>query len=147
MVSFVSLLALVLAFLAAGVALGRLVARRRAELALASTNKWLESIRGSGASECAEIRRGASLTAREEAEMAGAAFDAVSLVRETELSGREAQLEARRKTILRLEGEVVAQHKRAARAAARAARWTVAWRMSIGAKLPNPPSMATLPPA
>ncbi len=112
MVSSVSLVALVLAFMAAGVAFGRLVARRRAELALASTNKWLESIRGSGASECAEIRRGASLTAREEAEMAGAAFDAVSLVRETELSGRDAQLEARRKTILRLEGEVVAQRKR-----------------------------------
>lgn len=112
MISYQTLTFLILAFIGAGVALGRLVALRGAEVRLASTKAWREAIRASAVAESGEIRRGAALAAREEAELAGAAFDAVSQVREDELSGREAQLEARRKAILRLEVEVAAHRKR-----------------------------------
>ncbi|MBC8133950.1 MAG: DUF3552 domain-containing protein, partial [Deltaproteobacteria bacterium] len=112
MISYGLLTLLGSAFVVAGVLLGRLVARRGAEVRLASTKQWLDSIRASAAAESSEIRRGAALTAREEAQMAGAAFDAVSQIRETELSGREAQLEARRKTIERLEADVVTRRQR-----------------------------------
>jgi ribonucrease Y len=101
-----------LAAVLAGVVVGRLVARRRHEARLASTRQWLESIRASALLEGTEIRRGAALSAREEAEMAGAAFDAVAQVRETELSGRDANLLARRRTIERLTGEVTERRAR-----------------------------------
>ena len=112
MISPISSILLMVAFVAAGLVFGRLVARRGAELRAASTRTWLETIRTAAESQSAEIRRAAEITAREEAEMAGAAFEAISQVRENELSGRQAQFDARRKTIERLEGEVVARRKR-----------------------------------
>lgn len=96
----------------AGVVLGRLVANRLAAVRLAGTRHLVERLRIAAATESNEVRRSATLTAREEAEMAGAAFDAVAQVRETELSMREAQLEARRRTIQRLEAEVVERRQR-----------------------------------
>jgi ribonuclease Y len=105
-VSYFTLILLSVTSLAAGLVVGRLVARRRQEARLASTKQWLQSIRAAAVLEGTEIRRGAALAARDEAEMAGAAFDAVAQVRETQLSGREASLLAGRKAIERLEGEV-----------------------------------------
>ncbi len=112
MVSYLTLILLSLLAAAAGTGFGRLVARRRAEVLLASTNRWLESVRASAVVESAEIRRGAALTAREEAEMAGTAFDAIAQLRETELSAGQARIEARRKAIERLESEVATHRGR-----------------------------------
>ncbi|MES1158124.1 MAG: hypothetical protein ABUL67_03390, partial [Haliangium ochraceum] len=112
MVSYTILVLLVVAAAVIGVVFGRLVARRRAEMALAATRQWLQTVRASALAESSEMRRAAALTAREEAEMAGAAFDAVAQVRETELSARDAQQEARRKTVERLEAEVADYRKR-----------------------------------
>jgi ribonuclease Y len=111
-VSALMLIVLGIAAAVAGVALGRLVARRRAEVRSASLMQLLSAIRASSTTEATEIRRGASLMAREEAEMAGAALDAVAQVRESELSTRDAQLEARRKTIERLTAEVSQRRQR-----------------------------------
>ena len=106
---------------AGGVALGRLVARRRAGARWASTQRWLDALRASAVTECTEIRRGAELNAREEAQMSGAVFDAVSQVRETELSARDAELASRRKTVERREAEIAERRERmnAARASQR----------------------------
>lgn len=112
MVSYLALIGFLLAVAAAGVLVGRVVALRREEVRLASTKQWVETVRASALLESNELRRGAVLSAREEAEMAGAAFDAISQVRETELGAREAQLEARRKTVERLEGEVATRRQR-----------------------------------
>jgi ribonuclease Y len=112
LLSTAALVVLAVVMAAAGVVLGRMVANRRAAVRLAGMRQLVEALRVSAAAESNEIRRGAELTAREEAQMAGAAFDGVAQVRETELSMREAQIEARRHTIGRLEAEVAERRKR-----------------------------------
>src|SRR5689334_16099840 len=106
------LLVLAAAAIAAGLVLGRRVARRTAEAASAAHRQVVEAIRASAAGECSEIRRAAEIAAREEAMMAGAAFDAVADVRETELSSRRAQLGTRRRDLERIEADLGAAKQR-----------------------------------
>jgi ribonuclease Y len=105
--AIVLLLALVAA--AAGLVMGRIAAKKRAEAVLAGERRVVEAMRESAAAECVEIRRAAEIAAREEALMAGAAFDAVAQVRDTELSAREAQLANRRRAVSRLEKDLDAR--------------------------------------
>jgi ribonuclease Y len=112
-----SVLALLAALAAgAGVVFARVSARRAAEAAAAAERRVAEAIRGSAAGECAEIRRAAEIAAREEALLAGAAFDVVSELRETELSARRAKLGNRVREIERL-AEDVAESRRTLEAA------------------------------
>ena len=112
MLSTIALVVLAAAAAAVGVLLGRLVANRQAAVHQAVSRQVVDSLRLSAQTESSEMRRSAELTAREEAEMAGAAFEAVAQMRETDLSMREAQIEARRRTITRLESEVAERRKR-----------------------------------
>ena len=98
--------------IALGLVLGRRVARRRAEAAGAATNALLTALRASATAEAGEIRRGAELTAREEAQTAGLAFEAVAIVRENEVVGRLAQVEVRRRSISSLETELATRRER-----------------------------------
>ena len=122
MVFVLTLIGLGLTAAVSGLAVGRLVERRRAEARWASTRQWLEALGALAVTESTEIRRSAQLSAREEAETAGAAFDAVAEVRQNEISVREAQLASRRSVLERLEGEVALRRERmnAARTAQRA---------------------------
>ena len=136
MLSTVALVALVAAMAAGGVLLGRLVANRRAAVSQAGMRQLVDTLRMSAVTVSNEIRRSAELTAREEAQMAGATFDAVAQVRETELSMREAQIEARRRANARLEGEVVERRKRMDLAQAGKKTWDDEGRRSSGSE-PN----------
>ena len=112
MVSLLWLLLLGLGAAGAGVVFGRLVERRRAETRSASTRRWLDSIRAAAVSDGNELRQAATLAAREEAELAGAAFDALAQVREGELSAREGPLDTKRKNNERLTSEVAERRAR-----------------------------------
>jgi ribonuclease Y len=90
----------------AGTALGRLAAKRQAEARSVALNDTLRTISSSAANDRNEILRSAELGAREEAETANTAFDAIADVRERELVGREAQGIGREAALTRLEQEV-----------------------------------------
>ena len=104
----------VLAALAAvaGGTFGRLVARRRAEAQGAALRGLLQTIAASASSERSEMVRSAELAAREEAETANTAFDAIADVREQELVAREAQGAAREGSLARLDQEIRERRER-----------------------------------
>ncbi|HEX3697763.1 MAG TPA: HDIG domain-containing protein [Polyangia bacterium] len=86
------LIALGLAFVAAGVLLGRLVARRRAEAWSAGVRQVSQAIAAAAATERAEILRTAEISARDEARGLGAAFETFCQVREAELATAQARV-------------------------------------------------------
>ena len=97
---------LVVVALLVGALLGRMVAKRRAEAQNAALATVLRTISTSAANACTEILRAAELGAREEAETANVAFDAIADVRETELVAREAQAGVRAGALERMEQEI-----------------------------------------
>src|SRR5258708_8459238 len=85
------LIALGVAVAAAGVVLGRLVARQRAQAWTAGVRHVVEAIRAATTTERAEILRTAEISARDEARGLSAAFDTFCHVREAELRAVEAR--------------------------------------------------------
>jgi ribonucrease Y len=109
-VLFAALLGMMAAAL--GVILGRWSARRMSIAASAATTAVVESLRSSALAESMQIRRGAELTAREEAQTAGLAFDTAAALREKELGVRGAQLDSRRRDVATMDAEVAARRDR-----------------------------------
>jgi len=112
MISFALLGGLVALTALAGALFGRMVAKHRAQAQNAALNGLLATIASTAASSCHEILRSAELAAREEAETANVAFDAIADVRETELVAREAQSSVRTTTLERLELEIKERRER-----------------------------------
>jgi ribonuclease Y len=94
-VSLGLLVALAVAAIGVGVALGRLDARRRAEAFSAGVRQVTGAIAAAAAAESAEALRTAELAAREEGLATGAAFEAACAAREAELAKGEGRLRIR----------------------------------------------------
>ena len=121
MFSALPLILLALVCAAAGVFLGRLVARRRAEAYEAATRQIVGTIHSAAELDAADTRRAAEIGAREDAELANAAFADEARRRESDVDGRRARFAARNEATLRLQAEVADRAKRleAARAVER----------------------------
>jgi ribonuclease Y len=94
---------------AAGVWLGRLIARRQAERWSAGLRQVTQAIAGAARAEQAEILRGAEVTAREEELAAGAAHDARAHAREAELAAAEGRLRRREAALAAEQAELTAR--------------------------------------
>ena len=112
MISFALLGGLIVVAVLIGAVLGRMVAKRRAEAGNGALRVLLGTIASSAANDCNEIVRSAELSAREEAETANIAFDAIADVRENELVGREAQGAERAAALARMEQEIKERRER-----------------------------------
>jgi ribonuclease Y len=94
---------------AAGVWLGRLIARRQGERWSAGLRQVTQAIAGAARAEQAEILRSAEVTAREEELAASAAHDARAHTREAELAAIEARLRRREATLAAEQSELTAR--------------------------------------
>ena len=112
MISAGVLVALLLGATLAGALMGRFIAKRRADARAAAVRGLLGAIAGSAAAESAEVLRTAELTAREEAETANTAFEAIADLRERELLARELELGARRDGLARVDQELGQRRER-----------------------------------
>jgi ribonuclease Y len=106
-VSSLGLLAVLLMVAAAGgVALGRVIARRRAEARVGVTRALIQGVGASAEGERREILRAAELSMREDSEAANATFEAAMEALEVELAAREARLAIRREAVGRTADEL-----------------------------------------
>jgi ribonuclease Y len=109
-----ALIALAVVMLVAGLWLGRLVAARRADAALAATRQVTAAIRTAAIAESSDLLRAAEMAAREEALSTGAAFDTACLARESEQATADGRLRRREAELLARQAELDARRERLA---------------------------------
>ncbi|MEA2698877.1 MAG: ribonucrease [Myxococcales bacterium] len=114
------LIAQIVAVAAAGIMLGRLVARRRAEAWSAGMRQVTQAIGAAAATEREEILRTAAISARDEARGLGAAFETFCQVREAELAAVQARVARRSEELAARSTDAAAQRKRLEEGKARA---------------------------